>query len=131
MKKPQQKHVSMDIKVGNEKNEQDQITQKWEKKNQAGLRFLHGNIPPWKREQCQRKPPGKEISLQFYIWQNCSSGKTKQTKNCSSGKTKQTNKKRQITLNTRNSRNTVPLKNLLEDTLWRALDLKLFSGHIT
>ena len=106
MKKPQQKHVSMDIKVGNEKNEQDQITQKWEKKNQAGLRFLHGNIPPWKREQCQRKPPGKEISLQFYIWQNCSSGKTKQT-----------NKKRQITLNTRNSRNTVPLKNLLEDTL--------------
>lgn len=79
MKKPQRKHVSMDIKVRNEKNEQDQITQKWEKKNQASLRFLHGNIPPWKREQCQRKPPGKEISLQFYIWQNCSSGKTKRT----------------------------------------------------
>ena len=45
MKKSQRKHVSMDIKVKNEKNEQDQVTQKWKKKNQAGLRFLHGNTP--------------------------------------------------------------------------------------
>ena len=32
MKKSQWKHVSMDIKVKNEKNEQDQVTQKWKKK---------------------------------------------------------------------------------------------------
>lgn len=42
MKKPQQKHVSMDIKVRNEKNEQDQITQKWEKEKSG-----RPQISPW------------------------------------------------------------------------------------
>lgn len=77
MKKSQRKHVSMDIKVRNEKNEQDQMTQKWEKKSGRP------QISPWQHTTLEERTVPKKtsrkgnITSQFYFWQNCSSGKTK------------------------------------------------------
>ena len=82
MKKSQRKHVSMDIKVKNEKNEQDQVTQKWKKKKSG-----RPQISPWQHSTLEERTMPKKtsrkgnITSQFYIWQNCSLGTTKKNKN--------------------------------------------------
>ena len=57
MKKSQRKHVSMDIKVKNEKNEQDQVTQKWKKKKSG-----RPQISPWQHSTLEERTMPKKTS---------------------------------------------------------------------